>query len=154
MNRVFSFLTAAFLALASFTAASQDANRASEAEAEAMVKKAIEFYRKNGREKAIAEFNKNPGTFVDRDLYVTVYTPTADALAHINPKMVGKNMMDLRDPDGKFHIKERIESARAGNSGWQDFKFFNPQSKKVEPKRMYWEKHDNLVFAAGAYKPE
>ena len=41
----------------------------------------------------------------------------------------------------------------AGNSGWQDFKFFNPQTKKVEPKRMYWEKHDNIVFAAGAYKP-
>ena len=152
MNRVFSFLTAAFLALASFTAASQDANRASEAEAEAMVKKAIDFYKKNGRDKAIAEFNKNPGTFVDRDLYVTVYTPNADALAHINPKMVGKNMMELRDGNGKYHIKERMEAAQKGNSGWQDFTFFNPVSKKIEPKRMYWEKHDGLIFACGAYK--
>ena len=152
MNRVFSFLTAAALALASFTASSQDANRASEAEAEAMVKKAIEFYKKNGREKAIAEFNKNPGTFVDRDLYVTVYTQTADALAHINPKMVGKNMMELRDGNGKYHIKERMEAAQKANSGWQDFTFFNPVSKKIEPKRMYWEKHDGLIFACGAYK--
>ena len=81
MKRVFSFLAAAFLALASFTAAAQDATRASEAEAQAMVKKAIEFYKKNGKDKALAEFMKKPGPFVDRDLYVTVYTMNADSLA-------------------------------------------------------------------------
>jgi cytochrome c len=135
------------------TAAAAAPSYATVAEAEAMVKKAVVFFKKNGKEKAVAEFQKNPGPFVDRDLYVTVYDLEGNALSHINPKMVGKNMMDLRDPDGKYHIKERIESARAGNSGWQDFKFFNPQTKKVEPKRMYWEKHDNIVFAAGAYKP-
>ena len=152
MKRVFSFLAATFLALASITASAQDAQRASEADAEAMVKKAIAHYKKNGKEKAIADFNKNPGPFVDRDLYVTVYTPNADALAHINPKMVGKNMMELRDGNGKYHIKERMEAAAKGNNGWQDFTFFNPVSKKIEPKRMYWEKHDGLIFACGAYK--
>jgi cytochrome c len=123
-------------------------------EAEAMVKKAVVFYKKNGKDKALAEFQKNPGPFVDRDLYVTVYDLEGNSLSHINPKMVGKNMMDLRDPNGKYHIKERIETARKENSGWQDFSFFNPQTKKVEPKKMYWEKHDGLVFAAGAYKPQ
>jgi cytochrome c len=152
MKRLFSFLAATFLALASLNAAAQDATRASEAEAEAMVKKAIAHYKKAGKEKAIADFNKNPGPFVDRDLYVTVYTPTADALAHINPKMVGKNMMELRDGNGKYHIKERMEAAAKANSGWQDFTFFNPVSKQIEPKRMYWEKHDGLIFACGAYK--
>ena len=122
------------------------------AQAEAMVKKAIAHYKKIGKEKAIADFNKNPGPFVDRDLYVTVYTPNADALAHINPKMVGKNMMELRDGNGKYHIKERMEAAQKAEHGWQDFTFFNPVSKKIEPKRMYWEKHDGLIFACGAYK--
>jgi cytochrome c len=152
MKRVISFLAASFLALASFTSHAQDASRGSVPEAEAMVKKAIAFYKKSGKDKAIAEFNKNPGPFVDRDLYVTVYTPNADALAHINPKMVGKNMMELRDGDGKYHIKERMEAAKKADSGWQDFTFFNPVSKKIEPKRMYWEKHDGLIFACGAYK--
>jgi cytochrome c len=119
-----------------------------------MVKKAIAFYKKNGKEKSMTEFVKNPGPFVDRDLYVTVYSPQGDALAHINPKMVGKNMLDLRDADGKYHIKERMDASKKADSGWQDFKFFNPVSKKIEPKRMYWEKYDNLVFACGAYKPE
>ena len=153
MKKVLSFLAAAFLALASITAQADD-QRASEPEAQAMVKKAIEFYKKNGKDKALAEFMKKPGPFVDRDLYVTVYTMNADSLAHINPKMVGKNMMELRDGNGKYHIKERMEAAQKGTSGWQDFTFFNPVSKKIEPKRMYWEKYDNLVFAAGAYKAQ
>ncbi len=158
MKTIISFRTllaliTAALALLSFQAQAQDDKRASRAEAQAMVKKAIEYYAKNGRDKALAEFVKNPGPFIDRDLYVTVYTPQGDALAHINPKMVGKNMLDLRDADGKYHIKERMEAAAKGASGWQDFKFFNPVTKKIEPKEMYWEKHDRLIFACGAYKP-
>jgi cytochrome c len=127
---------------------------ATTAEAEAMVKKAVAFYEKDGREKALAEFQRKPGPFVDRDLYVTVYDMEGNCLSQINPKMIGKNMMDLRDPDGKFLIKERVDAARTASSGWQDYKFFNPVSKRIEPKRMYWEKHDNIIFAAGAYKPE
>jgi cytochrome c len=152
MKRFFAALVAFSIALFSIPSFAADAARASEPEAEAMVKKAIAYYKKNGKEKSLAEFQKNPGPFVDRDLYVTVYTLNADALSHINPKMVGKNMMDLRDADGKYHIKERMEAAQKGTSGWQDFKFYNPVSKQIEPKRMYWEKYDNLVFACGAYK--
>jgi len=154
MKRLFALVAAFTLALFSFNALAADAERGTTAEAEALVKKSIAYYKKNGKDKALAEFQKNPGPFVDRDLYVTVYTMNADALSHINAKMVGKNMMDLRDADGKYHIKERMEAAQKGTSGWQDFKFYNPVSKKIEPKRMYWEKYDNLVFAAGAYKPE
>jgi cytochrome c len=152
MKHVFAFVAAAFMAVASIGAHAADASRASEAEAEQMVKKAVAFYKKNGKDKAIGEFNKSPGPFVDRDLYVTVYTMDATALAHINPKMVGKNMMDLKDGNGKYHIKERMDAAKTGTSGWQDLSFFNPVTKQIEPKRMYWEKYDNLVFACGAYK--
>ena len=154
MKSMTSWLVAVAIALFSFSSIAADAERGTTQEAEAMVKKAIAHYKKNGKEKSMADFSKSPGPFVDRDLYVTVYTMNADALAHINPKMVGKNMMELRDADGKYHIKERMEAAQKGTSGWQDFKFYNPVSQKIEPKRMYWEKYDNLVFAAGAYKPE
>jgi cytochrome c len=153
MKRFFAFLLALAVGLIPFQALA-DSERATTAEAEAMVKKAIVYYKKNGKAKSMAEFSKTPGPFVDRDLYVTVYTLDGEALAHINPKMVGKNMIDLRDADGKYHIKERMDAAKAGTSGWQDFKFYNPVSKRIEPKRMYWEKYDNLVFACGAYKPE
>ena len=152
MKKLFAVITALAMGFVALGASAQDEKRASKAEAQAMVKKAIEYYKKNGKDKALAEFMRKDGPFVDRDLYVTVYTMSGDALAHINPKMVGKNMMDLRDPTGKYHIKERLEAAQKGTSGWQDFQFFNPANKKIEPKEMYWEKFDNTVFACGAYK--
>ena len=153
MRTIAGFAAALLAALLSLNAVAAE-DRASEAEAEAMVKKAIVYYDKNGRDKALAEYQKNPGPFVDRDLYITVYTLDGVALSHLNPKMVGKNMMELRDADGKYHIRERLEAAKAGTSGWQDFKFFNPVNKNIEPKRMYWEKHDGIVFACGAYKAQ
>ena len=151
MRKIAGLAAALLLSLFAFNA-SAVADRATEAEAEAMVKKAIVEYDKVGKDKALAEFQQQSGRFVDRDLYITVYTMDGIALSHINPKMVGKNMMELRDADGKYHIKERLDAARTGTSGWQDFKFYNPVSKKIEPKRMYWEKHDGVVFACGAYK--
>jgi cytochrome c len=153
MKKLFSWAAALAFALCA-AGAHASADKASVQDAESMVKKAIAYYQKNGKDKALAEFSRMPGPFVDRDVYVTVYNPQGDCLSHINPKMVNKNMMDLRDADGKYHIKERLESSKAKPSGWQDITFFNPVSKKIEPKRIYWERHDNLVFAAGAYKPE
>lgn len=158
MRKLFACMIALVLSLGAGAAApaTNPANpdKATVKEAEGMVKKAIEYYRKNGKDKSMPEFSRMPGPFVDRDVYVTVYDEAGDCLAHINPKMVNKNMMDFRDAEGKYHIKERMEASRKGTSGWQDISFFNPVSKKIEPKRIYWEKYDNLVFAAGAYKPE
>ncbi len=153
MKRLFAMLTSLALGFVGFNVQAEAEQRATTQEAQAMVKKAIDYYKKNGREKALAEFSKPAGPFVDRDLYVTVYNMNADALSHINPKILGKNMMELRDADGKYHIKERMEMAQKQSSGWQDFKFFNPVTKKIEPKKMYFEKYDDLVFACGAYTP-
>ena len=146
---------AALIALAlGMSTAFAGTDRTTPAEAEAMVKKAIVHYKKVGKDKALADLMRKDGGFIDRDLYVTVYTLEGVTLAHNNPRMVGKNMIDLRDESGKYHIKERIELAQKQGKGWQDLAGrFNPQTKKIEDKRMYFERHDNLVFAAGAYKP-
>ncbi len=60
-------------------------------------------------------------------------------------------MWDQRDVDGKYFTRERLETAKTQSSGWQDFKYFNPMTKKIEPKRQYWQRYDDLVFATGAY---
>ena len=130
------------------------AERASVQEAEALVKKAVQFYKKNGRDKALEAFSEPKGEFVDRDLYVTTYALDGTCLSHINERVRGKNMIDQRDMDGKYFTRERIEASKTQRNGWQDFKFFNPMTKKVEPKRQYWERVDDVVIAAGAYKPE
>ncbi len=152
MKRMLAMLGALLATTWVVGTASAAAKAGTEVEAQAMVKKAVAFYEKNGREKAFTEFQKSPGPFVDRDLYITVYDLKGRAMSHINPKMIGKDLIDLRDPDGVYIVRGRIEAASKAPSGWQEYKFFNPVSKKVEPKRMYWERHDDLLFACGVYK--
>jgi cytochrome c len=153
MKKLAQTLAVVFLACFALNCAAAT-ERATPPEAEALVKKAIAHYKKVGKQKALADLTRKDGGFIDRDLYVTVYDYSGTALAHINPKFVGKNMIDLRDENGKFHIKERIETARKDGSGWQDLAGrVNPTTMRLESKRTYFEKYDNLVFAAGAYKP-
>ena len=103
MKRLFALIAGLAVAFMTFTA--HAVARGTPAEAEALVKRAIAYYQKNGKEKSMDEFSKSPGSFVDRDLYVTVMTPEGDSLAHINPRQRHKNMLDFRDPDGKYAIR-------------------------------------------------
>ena len=122
-------------------------------EAEAMVKKAVQFIKANGKEKALGEFSNPKGSFVDRDLYITVYDLTGKCLAHgANEKMIGKDLIGLKDPDGKAFVKERMEMAKTKDRFWQDYKFTNPVTKKIEPKSMYCEKLGDVIVACGVYK--
>jgi signal transduction histidine kinase len=123
------------------------------AQAEAMVKKAVAEIKASGKEKAFAEISNPKGKFIDRDLYVFVYDMSGKCVAHgFNQKMIGKELIDMKDPDGKFYVKERVEIAKTKGKGWQDYKFTNPLSKKVENKTAYIEKVDDLIVGCGAYK--
>jgi cytochrome c len=122
-------------------------------EAQQMVKKAIAYIKANGKEKGLAAINDKKGQFVDRDLYVTVYDFNGKCLAHgFNSAMVGKDLMGMRDSDGKLYIKERIDTAKKSTAFWLDYKFSNPTTKKIEPKSMYSEVMDDLIVACGVYK--
>jgi signal transduction histidine kinase len=122
-------------------------------QAQAMVKKAIAYYKANGQEKTFKEINNKTGMFLQDDLYVMVYNMSGVCLAHgFIIKQVGKNTSTSKDLDGKFYIKERLNIAQTQGSGWQDYKFMNPTTYKVENKTVYIEKVDNLIFTCGAYK--
>lgn len=122
-------------------------------EAEAMVKKAINMIKTEGREKAFAEINNPKGKFVDRDLYIFVYDLNGKCVAHgFNPKMIGKDLLEMKDADGRYFVKERIEIAKTKGKGWQDYKFTNPLTKKIEVKTAYIEKVDDLIVGCGVYK--
>ena len=122
-------------------------------EAVAMVKKGVAFIRSNGKDKGYAEISAKGGKFSDRDLYLVVYGLDGTVHAHgDNEKMIGKNLIDLKDVDGKAFVKERVELAQSKGTFWQDYKFTNPVTKKIEPKQMYCEKLDNTAVCAGIYK--
>ena len=143
----------AALALGVCSAATAAAGGATEAEATAMVKKGVAFIKANGKEKGYAEITSKTSQFKDRDLYLVVYGLDGVVNAHgANEKMVGKNVIELKDVDGKAFVKERVEMAKAKPSFWQDYKFTNPENKKIEPKSMYCEKLDETVVCGGIYK--
>ena len=129
------------------------ADGASKDEAVAMVKKAVASIKTEGADKAYAEIDKKGGAFTDRDLYIVVYQLDGKVLAHgANEKFIGKDMSDAQDVDGKLYVKERIDLAQKQASFWQDYKFVNPVTKKVEPKEMYCERLDQTAVCGGVYK--
>jgi cytochrome c len=159
MNRTVSLMLASFaLAFGAISALAQDnakpASKGTAAEATAMVQKAIAHIKKAGREKAFADFDNKSGPFTDRDLYVVVYDMKGKVLAHgANEKMIGKDVIELRDSDGKYFVKERVEMMKAPEAkGWQDYKFMNPVSRQIEPKSMYLQRYEDLIVGCGIYK--
>jgi cytochrome c len=108
------------------------------AQAMAMVKKAGEYLKANGKEKAFAEFSNPNGSFKDRDLYIMVYDMNGVNLAHgANPKLIGKSLIELKDADGTMIVKSFVETANSKGKGWVDYKWPNPVSKA-------WRRADRL----------
>ncbi len=143
----------AWLITALFAAPAWASGQASKDEAVAMVKKAVVAIKGSGADKVYAEINTPAGKWLDRDLYVVVYGLDGMSLAHgANPKQAGVMLLDRKDIDGKEFIRERVELAKARPSFWQDYKFQNPVTKKVEPKTMYCERLNETAVCAGVYK--
>lgn len=125
-------------------------------EAVAMVKKASEFLKKNGKEKAFAEFNNPKGQFIQKDLYIFAFGANGDGveLANgANVKLVGKNVLEMKDADGKFLIKDILALGMSKEGkGWVDYKWPNPSTGTVDGKRTYVERVDDVVIGCGIYK--
>ena len=141
-------------ALALAAAVPAFAGNATKDEAVAMVKKGITYIKANGADKGYALITGKDGQFVKSDLYLVVYGLDGKVLAHgANDKQVGKDLIELTDVDGKYFVKERVAMVKAKPAGaWQEYKFTNPVSKKIEPKVMYCEKLAETAVCGGVYQ--
>jgi cytochrome c len=141
------------IALLPMLASASAADRGTQPEAIAMVKKAVSYIKANGPEKAYVEFTNKAGSFQDRDLYVFVYDMTGKCLVHgTNPKLAGKDMTDAQDADGVYYVKDRLVLAKTKASFWQDYKYVDPVTKKIAPKTTYCEKLNETLVCTGIYK--
>ena len=147
------FLMGIVLALAGAGAA-WAADKGTQDEAVAMVKKAVALIKTKGRDAALAEFNNPKGAFVDRDLYIFVLDKDGVTLANgVNQRLVGKNVMQLKDADGKYFIKNFLELGDAKGTGWApEYKWPNTVTQAMETKQSYVEKVDTLYVGCGVYK--
>ena len=145
-------LASTLVALSLASSAAFADNFATPKEAEAMVVKAVAAVAA-GKDAAFKEITGKDKKWVDRDLYPVVYDMNGKCLAHgQNEKQVGKDLIDLADPDGKEFVKERVALAKSKGKFWQDYKFKDPVSQKVLPKSAYCEKTGELIVCAGVYK--
>jgi cytochrome c len=149
-STVKSLLIAA--ALTGLPFAGSMANAPSKDEVVAVVKKAVAYYKANGKDKALAEFNNKDGQFAKGEDYVDVHDINGVCVAHpISPAKVGLNRLDQSDSAGKFYVKELVDGAKQKPSGWIDYVMKNPTTGKLQNKLAYWEVHDGLIFKAGTY---
>jgi cytochrome c len=144
-----------------FLAAADRTNAAgTAAQAEELVKKAVEYVKVNGVDKAIQAFNKKDGEFVQGDLYVFMFRVSEKegarvvTLAHpINPGLLGKDLWELKDPTGNQFMAAMAKKAMKENGGWVDYKWTHPETKKIGSKSSYaLPAGSDILVGCGIYK--
>jgi cytochrome c len=107
---------------------------------------------KNGRDAFFKELMNPAGKFKRGELYFYAYDFKGVVLAHgAKPHLVGKNLYNLSDKSGKKLIQELARTAKNG-TGWVEYHWQNPTSKKVEKKLGYVVKLDDTSwFGSGTY---
>jgi cytochrome c len=101
----------------------------------------------------LSEIGNPKGRFIKGEIYVFAYDLAGTMVAHpINPKLVGKPLLDIPDAAGKMFRKEIIDGVKASGTATVDYKYKNPQTGAIEDKVTYCKKADDLAVCAGYYK--
>lgn len=127
-----ALLFTAFYAIAPSQAATDR-----KAEVVALMDAAMQHYKKVGIEQAGKDFADRSGAYIKGDLYVVIHGLDGRMLAHpITPTLNGRDHSKLKDADGKEFVRETCDVAKSGG-GWVEYKWSNPETKKMAPKVTY-----------------
>ena len=111
-------------------------NRGTPAEAQAMLRKAVEHYNDVASKQALVDFTGRKAPFYDRDLYVFCIGPNHITIANGGfPTLVGTSADALRDADGRSLGKALWDAASNTGEGSVKYRWTNPVSGKTERKR-------------------
>lgn len=140
-------------ALLSMALSAAAADFATPKDAEALVTKLGKALLTN-KEATLKEVAAKDPKWVHGDLYPYVRgAPSWQVIAHgQNAKLIGKDLSNLEDADGKQFAKESIQNTNANGKSWTDYKWMDPVTKKVTPKSTYCEKIADMQVCAGVYK--
>jgi TRAP-type uncharacterized transport system substrate-binding protein len=125
-------------------------------EAVAMLKRVQDKFKKEGPDAAFRAINTKAPGFVDRDLYPFVTELTGLCVANgVTPAVRGKNIIDLKDQDGKFIIQEFVRIATTPpEHGWIDYRWLNPVTNTIEDKSAYIARMGDYFVGVGIYRNE
>ncbi|NII09423.1 methyl-accepting chemotaxis protein [Oleiagrimonas sp. C23AA] len=72
--------------------------------------------------------------------YVFIFNSTPVMLMHpVKPQLVGQNVGESKDPDGKLLFQEMVKMGQQHGSGFVDYKWPKPGAEKPQPKISYVE---------------
>lgn len=149
------FILSAFCLLFSFslaTAQEETQDRATRDEARTMAEAAAEHLRQVGPEQAFRDFEDKDGKFIDRDLYVFVQDYECTFFAHgLNPSLKGRNIWDLRNPNGRYACQDIVNITKADGAGWTRYIFQDPLSGGMAWKTTYSIGVGDYIVMVGAY---
>lgn len=146
--------TAATLSLVLAAGSAPAATEPTEKDAIAMAERGAALIKAKGKDEMMKRITAKDPDFVQGSLYVDMRDiKTGIVLAHpINQSIVGKDLTDVPDANGKKYRREIIELAAAKGKGWVDYQYKNPTTGKIEPKTTYILRVDDVVLEAGIYK--
>jgi cytochrome c len=134
-KRVIRCLQSVVLLIACATAAAQTPNRP---EIVDLVNKTVAHAQKVGVAQAAADVNAQADWKVKGLNTVMFNLDGLNLASAINPRIVGKMMIEAKDPSGKQFVKEFIGIAKSPKGeGWVEFQFLSPESNQVEPRIMF-----------------
>jgi len=121
--------------------------------AQALLVKAVDYYKGN-KDHAIAAFSR-AGEFINGDLYVYVIGTNGQMLASggSSSALIGRDVSNMRDAEGKPFFREIIDKAKSNGSGMVEYRWLNRVDGKVERKVTYYQKVDDRIIAVGFYIP-
>jgi cytochrome c len=124
-------------------------------QAKALVERAAEYLKREGKDKALAAFSDPKGEFVDGDLYLVVMD-AADGkltmLAHgVNKALIGKPQIDVKDANGKAFNQETLSTLSTVDECWISYAWPNPTTKKIAQKKSFFAKVGDVIIGAGVY---
>lgn len=118
-----------------------------------MVNDAVKMMKTAGKAKTLAAISDPQGAFVKGEIYVFAYDFNGVIVAHPkNPKLIGKNLFEVPDVDGKLFRKDIVAIAKKKETGWVDYKYKNPESGKIEHKTTYVTGAEDIAVCCGVYK--
>jgi cytochrome c len=147
-------MTAASLCIALAAGHVVAAPEPTEHDAIAMTERGAALIKAKGKQEMMKRINAKDPDYVQGSLYIDMRDLyTGIVLAHpINSSLVGKDLTDVPDANGKKYRREIIDLAQKSGKGWVDYQYKNPTSGKIEPKSTFILRVDDVVLEAGIYK--
>jgi cytochrome c len=142
------------LTLSGALSAALAAAEPTEKDAIAMAERGAAYIKSHGKDEMMKKISARDPDFIQGSLYVDMRDiHSGIVLAHpVNPSIVGKDLTDVPDANGKKYRREIIELAQKQGKGWVDYQYKNPTSGKIEPKTTYILRVGDVVLEAGIYK--